>query len=82
MRTLQHDGIARYELKSESVQHTGAAQCKWCGNKGRLLDPNKPKNFQVWRLFKYGTHGDQLSARIEWHSGYFCNVSCFRCFIY
>lgn len=82
MRTLLHDGIARYELKSESVQHIGAAQCKWCGNKGKLLNPAKPTKEQVYRLFKYGTHNDGLTTRINWHPGYFCNVSCFRCYIY
>ena len=82
MRTLQHNGIARYELKSESVQHCGTTKCKWCGQQGRLLNPDKPKHSQVFRLFKYGMQNDGISTRIEWHPGYFCNVSCFRCYIY
>ena len=85
MRLLKHDGIARYELLSESVQHCGTSKCKWCGQQGKLLDPNRPKHSQVFRLFKYGTLNDDsmlLRSGIEWHPGYFCNVSCFRCYIY
>ncbi len=73
MRTLSHDGIARFEtLRSrhytEQWQFVGPG-CRECGMTNRTP---KGRSF----LFEYGTQSDGLGARIVWDGKYFCSKGC------
>ena len=61
--TLQHDGFARTALVRESGEVPHGTECGWCNQAAR---------------FRYGIERDDRPGRIDWASGYWCSVGCFR----
>lgn len=76
MRVLAHDPFTRVETvrRTETsdyphLSYVKAYECAWCGHVRRTKSGKAT-------TFRYGTHHDGITTRIQWDDRVFCSKSC------
>jgi hypothetical protein len=70
MRALRRDPFARITLVRAVHNPAHGETCSWCGSL------QTSRRCRAALLFRYGTESDAIRARIFWHRGAFCSLSC------